>query len=153
MQRTAIRLYLDLLLLITAATCCGCSFSARAIYIDEEKKSAERAIEKLHGRLNAEEYQAIYDDAHDGLKRTGSKDAVTSAMKHTRDGMGKIVQVTEHWISYVKGDPIPIRAIYNIKCEKGDFSELIAYAMDAHGEALLVQYQSFHGTSPPPPND
>jgi hypothetical protein len=136
--------------MIAVANCCGCFFSARPIYIDQEKKTAERAIEKLHSRLNAEEYDAIYDDALDGLKNSVTKDSVTASMKQTHDRMGKILQVTEHWINYVKGDPLPIRAIYNIKCEKGDFNEQIAYGMDAHGKALLAQYQNFPGTSPPP---
>jgi hypothetical protein len=150
MLRRSTNSYLHLLLMIAVANSYGCFFSARPIYIDEEKKTAERAIEKLHSRLNAEEYDAIYDDAHDGLKNSVTKEAVTAAMKQSRDRMGKILQVTERWITYVKGDPIPIRAIYNIKCEKGDFNEQIAYVMGAHGQALLVQYQNFPGASPPP---
>jgi hypothetical protein len=150
MPRFLIHSRVQLLLLVAAVICSGCSFSGRAIYIDEGKKTAERAIEQLHARLNAEEYGAIYDSAHEGLKSAGEKEVMIRSMKSTRDRMGRILQIINHWVNYVKGDPIPVRAIYNLKCEKGDFSEEIAYAMGPHGEALLVEYQSYPGSSPAP---
>ena len=138
------------MLLVVALICSSCSLSLRPIYIDEEKKTAEIAVEKLHSRMNAEQYEAIYDDAHEQLKRTGQRQAIINTMKTTRDRMGKILAVTDHWIDYVKGDPIPVRAVYNIKCENGDFSELIAYGMGTHGEALLAHYQNYAGSAPRP---
>ena len=70
-------------------------------------------------------------------------------MIEARERTGKILQVTERQINYVKGDPIPLRAIYDIKCEKGEFNEWIAFAVSSDGKkALLTQYQIFPGHSP-----
>ncbi|MFL6229975.1 MAG: hypothetical protein ACJ741_14475, partial [Pyrinomonadaceae bacterium] len=122
----------------------------RPIYIEDEKKTAERAADQFHARMNAEQYEAMYEATGEQFKTANSKEATVSAMKATRARMGKIVGVTEHWVNYVTGDPIPVRAIYNVKCEKGEFSEWFAFAMSKKGEALLVNYQNFTGYSPPP---
>lgn len=126
----------------------SCSF--RPVYIEDEKKTAERAIEQFHERFNSGQYEAIYDDAHEAMK-SAPKDDLLAAMKQTRERSGKIIQVEQHWINYVKGDPIPIRAVYNVRCENGEFSEWFAYNISQDGKkALLVQYRNFPGYSPTP---
>jgi len=56
-------------------------------------------------------------------------------------------------VNYVKGDPVPVRAIYNLKCENGEFNEWFGYAMSSTGKAVLVRYQTFPGRSPAPEID
>jgi hypothetical protein len=46
----------------------SCFFSARPIYVENEKKAFESAIAQLHDRLNAEQYDAIYDGMHPDFK-------------------------------------------------------------------------------------
>lgn len=129
----------------------SCSVSVRPIYIDEEKKTAERAVEQFHERMNAEDYETIYDDANPQFRASITKDAAIAAMKQTHERVGKIIGVTQHWINYVMGDPIPVRAVYNIKCEKGEFSEWFTFVISNDGKkALLTQYQNFPGSSPEP---
>ena len=140
-----------LVLLLTATTLSSsCSFSARPIYIETEKKTVEGAIEQLHNRMNAEQYEAIYDDMHEDFKATSDKQTLLASIKSTRDRMGKIGSVKEHWLNYVMGDPVPVRAIYNLKCEKGDFTEWFSYLVRSDGKPMLVQYQNFPGSSPAP---
>jgi hypothetical protein len=132
----------------------SCTFSVRPIYIKDEKKTAEQAIEQIHKQINAGQYEAIYDDAHDLFKKSGNMADLISAMKQIHEQTGEILQVKEHWINYVMGDHIPIRAIYNIRCEKGEFQEWIALIISEDGRnARLVQYQISVGYSPPPSND
>ena len=136
--------------LMAAAFSSSCFFSARPIYIENEKKAVERAIEQVHNRMNAEQYEAIYDDMHEDFKATSDKQTILASIKSTRDRMGKIASVKEHWLNYVKGDPVPVRAIYNLKCEKGEFTEWFSYLMSSDGKPMLVQYQNFPGSSPAP---
>jgi hypothetical protein len=142
-----------LALLLASALWCSCSFSARPIYIEDEKKTAERAVEQFNARMNAEQYDAIYEAMHEQVKSANGRETIIPAMKATHERMGKIVGVPGHWVNYVKGDPIPVRAVYNLKCEKGEFSEWFAFAMGRNGEALLVNYQNFSGYSPQPKTD
>jgi hypothetical protein len=129
----------------------ACSVSVRPIYKEQEKKTAESAIEQLHERMNAEQYEAIYEDAHPQFKAITPKDEAIQAMRQTRERTGKIIQVTEHWVNYIMGDPVPVRAIYNIKGERGEFNEWIALVISENGErALITQYQIFPGSSPRP---
>src|SRR5881392_856232 len=116
--------------LIAALICTSCFFSARPIYIEDEKKAVEVAIQQLHDRMNAEKYDAIYDDMHSDFKATNDKPTIVASMKSTRDRMGEIQIVKEHWLNYMKGDPVPVRGIYNLKCGNGEFTEFFSYAMD-----------------------
>jgi hypothetical protein len=151
MRLIAARRYLAPLL--ASALWCSCSFSARPIYIEDEKRTAERAVEQFNARMNAEQYDAMYEAMHQQFKSANSRETIISAMKATHERMGKIISVPEHWVNYVKGDPIPVRAIYNLKCEKGEFSEWFAFATSQNGDALIVNYQNFSGYSPQPKTD
>src|SRR5262245_60043569 len=142
---------LRLALCLTAvAVFCSCWFSARPIYIENEKKVVEGAIAQLHDRMNAEQYDAIYDDMHPDFKAANNRQTILVSIKSNRDRMGKIESVKEHWLNYLTGDPVPVRAIYNLKCENGDFTEFFSYGMSPDGKPMLVQYQNFPGSSPAP---
>lgn len=144
------------LLLIILATAClvnACvNASVRPVYIEEEKKTAERAVEQVHARLNAGQYEAVYDDAADYFKAASpDKDETVAAMGQTREQTGRILSVKRHMVNYVQGDPIPVRAVYNLECEKGDFTEWMAFIISKDGKnALLAHYQIFSGSSPIP---
>ena len=73
-----------------------------------------------------------------------------AALNQAHKETGKILQVTQHWVNYVMGDPLPIRAFYNIKCEQGDFEEWLALSIRDDGQkALLASYRIFPGNAPP----
>lgn len=59
---------LAICLIAIAVSCSSCFFSARPIYVEQEKTRVEKAIEQLHQRMNAEQYDAIYDDMHPDFK-------------------------------------------------------------------------------------
>src|SRR5258706_6146672 len=100
--------------------------------------------------MNAEQYEAIYDDMHEDFKATSDKQTILASIRSTKDRMGKIESVKAHWLNYVMGDPVPVRAIYNLNCEKGDFTETFSYLMSSAGKPMLVQYHNFPGRSPAP---
>lgn len=139
--------------MLTAIALSSSCFSARPIYIEDEKKTAERTIELFHSRLSAEEYEAIYGDLHEEFKQSSKKETILESIRTSRNRLGRIDAVTGHWVNYIMGDPVPIRAIYNLRCENGDFIEWFGYAMSSTGKAQLVQYQTFPGVSAPPNAD
>lgn len=141
-------------LFFTLGLMSACTFSARPIYIEDEKKTAERTIALMHERMNAEQYEALYDDTHEVFKSAMSKAAAVASMRQTHERTGKILQVTQHWLNYVKGDPLPVRAIYNLKCEHGEFGEMMAFSISKDGQkALLAHYEIFPGSAPTPKTD
>src|SRR5829696_6011860 len=67
------------LFLAATALLASCSFSVRSIYKDEEKRVAARAVERIHQRLNAEQYGELYDEAHALFKNLAGKAEMTAA--------------------------------------------------------------------------
>lgn len=129
----------------------GC-VRGRAVYVEDEKKTAERAAEQVHERLNSGQYEAVYDDSADYFKAASpDKNAVLASMRTSHENTGRILRVKQHWTNYVKGDPVPVRSIYIIECEKGDFTEWMAFVITADGkDARLSRYQIFNGSIPAP---
>ena len=131
---------LSLLLLALISLSC---VRARPVYIEDEKKTVETAIQLFIERYNNEQFDAIYDDANDAFKNASSKDQVIPLMKQTREQNGKILQVTDKLLKVVPGPQIQVRAIYNLKCEKGERSIWFVYLMGIDGKSSLAQVQPF----------
>lgn len=138
-------------LLAAACSAAGC-IRGRAVYIEDEKKTAERTAEQIHARLNAGQYGAVYDDAADYFKAMfPDRAGMLADMKASHELTGRILRVKQHWTNYVKGDPVPVRSVYIIECEKGDFTEWMAFVITSDGKnARLSRYQTFNGSIPAP---
>jgi hypothetical protein len=144
------RLFRTLFISLAIASLASCSFSVRPIYKDEEKKTAGRAVALLHAQINAEQYDAIYDGAHDVLKNASSKAEFSSVFKQAREITGKILEVTQHWENVIIGAPVQVRAVYNVKCENGNFEEWFNFIMSTDGKnALLASYHIQPGSASP----
>jgi hypothetical protein len=131
-----------LLFLLLALISLSC-VRARPVYIEDEKKTVETAIHLFIERYNNEQFDAIYDNANDAFKNASSKDQVIPLMKQTREQNGKILEVTDKLLKVVPGPQIQVRAIYNLKCEKGERSIWFVYLMGIDGKASLAQVQPF----------
>ena len=129
-------------------TMSSCSASVTPGYVEEDKKTAEVAIGHFHERFNKQQYQEIYDDAHESFKKGQKKDDAINAMKQTRERFGNSEQVTEKWINVIIGAPIQIRAVYNSKFSKGDTTEMFIFVKERNA-VKLVQYQIYPGTQKP----
>jgi hypothetical protein len=138
-----------LLILATACFVSAC-ISVRPIYVEEEKKTAERAAEQIHARLNAGEYEAVYDESHAYFKEAlPDKEKTVAEFRQGHEETGRIVRIKERLLNYVPGTPAPVRVVYNLECEKGDYSEWMSFVITKDGKnALLAHYRIFHGSSP-----
>jgi hypothetical protein len=146
-DRTFIR---SLYFLAAAALLASCSFSLRTIHTDEEKRVVARAVESFHLRYNAEQYGEIYDEAHSFYKSQNGRASVIAGMKEARDQTGKILRVRQHWEKVFIKNPVEVRAIYNVTCERGDFEEWFSFAMSDDGrDASLTNYSIHPGSAPP----
>src|SRR5690242_8058831 len=108
---------LQIIFICVAAILSAC-VRARPVYIENEKKTAQAAIQLFIVRFNREDYDAIYDDANDVFKNANSKENVIPLMKQTREQNGEIIEVTDQLVKVLPGPPLQVRAVYNIKCEK-----------------------------------
>jgi hypothetical protein len=138
-KRVCLRLVLALLVLTPA-----CSISIKPGYIEDDKKSAEAAIDKFHEQFNSGQYQEIYNDAHDAFKRAIKQSDALSRMAETADRFGKMEHVDNREMNVIIGAPIQVRAVYETKFEKGDSTEVFLFLKD--GDAVrLAMYQIFPG--------
>ena len=118
---------------------------ARPVYIEDDKKTVDRAVRAFIEEFNNENYEAIYDSADETFKAATRKEAALPLMKETRQENGKILEVTDKFIKIVAGARIQARAVYNIKCEPGERSMWFIFIMGVDGTASIAQVQSFGG--------
>jgi hypothetical protein len=119
----------------------------RAVYIEKDKATAQSAIQLFIIRFNREDFEVIYDNADEIFKNANSKEAVVPMMKQTREENGKILEVTDKQVNFFQNPPMRVKAIYNLKCEKGERSMWFTYLLKIDGKASLAEIQTFNGYS------
>lgn len=103
----------------------GCHVNAG--YRVEDQKAAEKAIAEFHARVNSGDFEKIYAEADDAMKRAGSKDQLIAAMGETRNKLGAFQSVMDSKINVIIGAPVQVRAAYNSHFQKGDATELFTF--------------------------
>jgi hypothetical protein len=79
------------------------SLSAKPGYVADDKKTTGKAIEQFHARLGAAQFDDIYSDAHEGFRKSQSRDGVIDAMRKTRETYGAFVKVTYSKLKSLSG--------------------------------------------------
>jgi hypothetical protein len=128
------------LLFVLFSTSC---VRTRSVNIEQDKYTAQSAIQLFTIRYNREDFAAIYDTANDVFKNATAKESAVTMMKQTREESGKILEVTDKWVKFFQDPPVRVKAIYNLKCEKGERSMWFTYLMGIDGKASLAEIQTF----------
>lgn len=130
-----------LLLLFVASSC---STNVKPGYIEEDKKACEAAIDLFHSRFNAENYEAIYDDAHTEFQKSMDRDALLAVMRETRNQFGPFKRVNDMMVNVIVGTPVQVRAVYVSEFENVDATELFLFVKE--GDSLkLAMYRPSEG--------
>lgn len=105
-------------------------------YVEDDKKEATQAIERFHNRLNALQFDAVYEDAYSELKNSQEQPAFTHLLRQVRDKFGAFQQADFSQVLVLMQTPIQVRAVYDSRFENGQVTESFTYVRQ--GKKLLL---------------
>lgn len=108
-------------------------------YIADDKQATRQAIEKFHQLMAADDFNTIYQDAHELFKQTVSREQLFVGMTSVKQKYGRLVKVTSEQLDVIIGAPIQIRAIYYTTFQKGKAIEMFTYVKQ-NDDVKLVKY-------------
>ena len=112
-------------------------------YVDDDKKQVVRLIEQFHERMNSQQFDEIYNDAHYVFRKSLGREEFIRHMQETRMRYGSFTSLTSSKVNVIIGAPVQIRAAYNSTFEKGEATELFSFVREGHKIQLLI-----YGVSP-----
>jgi hypothetical protein len=115
-------------------------------YFAEDKRSATRLIEQLHERMNAGQFDLIYEDCDESLKNAKTRDEMDQSLREVASHFGAFKAVSDSEMNVIEGPAMEVRAAYNSTFEKGDATELFSFFRRGH-ELKLAFYQVSPGTA------
>jgi hypothetical protein len=137
-----------LLIMFVVFSTLSCAVSVQSGNLDEDKRTVERAVDQFHKRFNSEQYQDIYNDAHEIYKKSQTQADSLNEFKKTENKFGKMEQVNEQRLKVIIGAPIQIRVVCKAKFDKGEVTETFIFIKD--GDTIrLVQYGIYPETVKP----
>lgn len=113
-------------------------FTVHFGYIDEDKKQAAKLINQFHDRINAGQFDQIYDDAHATLRNSLTRQEWLIYMQETRDQFGRFKKVSSSQLNVVMTAPVQIRAACNSTFEEGEAAELFNLVREDDNVELLA---------------
>ena len=125
---------------LVLATSPGCDFNFKAGSFEEDKKAALLALDVFHQRLSNAQFEAIYENASDGL-RAQPKEQLVAAMKQTHEQWGKL---TSSKVVSSSCFPNEVRLLVEAQFEKGLAGEMIIWRVPDK-EAHLEHFEIFPG--------
>jgi len=107
-------------------------------YIDDDKKRTAEQIDEFHARMNLSRFDQIYDDADPAFRASLKREQWSKHMQETQDRYGAFKNAAPPKVNVVMGAPVQIRAVYTSNFDKGDATELFAFAREGHKLQLLA---------------
>ncbi len=118
-------------------------------YIERDKSETVKLIEQFHQRMNAGQFDQIYDDASFYLQRSATRETLIGAMRKAENDCGVFEKVDSSKINVVMGAPVEIRAVYDSRFEKGDATEWFVFVVEGRGIRLkFYDVQRIKSSSP-----
>jgi hypothetical protein len=115
--------------------------SVRPTAINSDKVSiATNAAEELYKHVSAREYGAIWDEAHDDLKNSASREQMIASLQQRNQELGacNVPQlINTDLVDNNEGNFVGL--IYRRKCDHGEINERLAWKI-VDGKALLRGY-------------
>jgi hypothetical protein len=135
-------------ILITA--CSACITSVKTINNNNEQAKADRLVIRFHELYNASRFDEIYGLLDDSVRQSVNKEAFLAALQQTATKWGKVRDSKLSEGKVFPGNPVQVRAIYNVTYEKGQGQEWFTTLVRGD-EARLVQYTNAEGSDRPSP--
>jgi hypothetical protein len=119
---------LTILIIISAVIFTACSKS-------REQKLAEEVVENFHRLYNEQQYEEIYNAAHEDAKRTKSKEGLGFALAKTFEQYGKYVRSE---LVYTKISPVNANESSNLNEKKVELAYKSKFENGERNETFLI---------------
>ena len=114
-------------------------------YIADDKRTATRLIELFHERVNAGQFNEIYEEYDQTLKSAMTREVAVQSLQEISNQFGAFKAVTDSETNVIVGPTVEVRAAYHSTFEKGDATELFGFLR--RGDQLrLAIYQVYPST-------
>jgi len=136
--------------LFVTAFCSACIPSVKTVTNEKEQAKADRLVTRFHELYNASKFDDIYALLDDPVRQSVNKEAFVSALQQAFTKWGKVRDSKLSEAKVFPGNPIQVRAIYNVTYEKGQGQEW--FTSNIRGDdARLVQFTNAEGSDHPSP--
>ena len=117
--------------LILGASGCG---------LKQNTKAAEMEVDRFHRHWNADEFKAVYDEAHPNFRNSQSADVIIGALQGVKRNYGAFKSATRRsWGFNSDNGVIDVKLKYDSAYDNGSAVEAFVYRMSGD-KALLVSY-------------
>jgi hypothetical protein len=127
----------------------GCKFDVKAKVHSpaEQRQAAIEALERLHERFNAREFELIHAEAHESLRALpDGKSQFLTNFKDSHERFGKVIRADVLAASCLLGE---VHLLVQAQYEKGDVGEIFIWNVSG-AEPRLQYIQIIPGKMPPP---
>jgi len=136
--------------ILVTAFCSACITSLRTINNNDEQAKADRLVVRFHELYNASRFEDIYGLLDDSVRQSVNKEAFVSSLHEVAAKWGKVRDFKLSEGKVFPGNPIQVRAIYNVNYEKGQGQEWFISAIRGE-DARLIHYTNAEGSDHPSP--
>ena len=108
--------------------------------LKQNTKAAEADVDRFHQRWNADEFKAVYDDAHANFRNSQSADVMIGVLQGVKRNYGAFKSATRRsWGFSTDNGVSSVKLKYDSAFENGPAVEAFVYRMNGD-KALLVSY-------------
>jgi hypothetical protein len=112
---------------------CGCG-------LKQNTKAAETEVDRFHQRWNADEFKAVYEEAHANFRNSQSADVTIGTLQGVKRNYGAFKSATRRsWGFSTDNGASSVKLKYDSAFENGSAVEAFVFRMSGD-KALLVSY-------------
>lgn len=108
--------------------------------LKQNTKAAEAEVDRFHQRWNADEFKAVYDEAHANFRNSQSADVTIGTLQGVKHNYGAFKSATRRSWGFSSDNGVTdVKLKYDSVYDNGSAVEAIVYRMTGD-KALLVSY-------------
>lgn len=136
--------------ILVTAICSACITSIKTVNNGSEQAKADRLVVRFHDLYNASKFEDIYGLLDDSVRQSVNKEEFVSSLQQVAEKWGKVRDSKLSEGKVFPGNPIQVRAIYNVTYEKGPGQEWFS-SLIRGDDARLIYYTNAAGSDHPSP--
>ena len=126
--------------LLLAGAAVALAFGLSGCGLKQNTKAAEAEVDRFHQRWNADEFKAVYDEAHADFRNSQSADVMIGTLQGVKRNYGAFKSATRRsWGFSTDNGVSNVKLKYDSAFENGAAVEAFVYRMSGD-KALLVRY-------------
>jgi len=127
-------------LLLLAGVACGLALGLSGCGLKQNTKAAEAEVDRFHQRWNADDFKAVYDEAHANFRNSQSADVTIGTLQGVKRNYGAFKSATRRsWGFNSDNGVTDVKLKYDSTYENGSAVEAFVYRMSGD-KALLLSY-------------